>query len=98
MNKENYYTVLSNKAKIITQKIKKLKKELPELKYFTTFYIENYEKNNKFILYFNYRYPYSNNNIGYIEMLSNNKIKIYIYSNINSKIYNIIKEVILNKN
>ena len=46
MNKESYYSILNDKTTIITQKIKKLKKELPELKYFTNFYIENYEKSN----------------------------------------------------
>lgn len=91
MNKESYYSILNNKTTIITQKIKKLKKELPDLKYFTNFYIENYEKNNKFLLYLNYRHPYSNTYIGYIELLPNNKFKIQIDSSINFKIYNIIR-------
>lgn len=94
MNKDSYYSILNNKSTIITRKIKKLKRELLELKYFTNFYIENYEKNNKFLLYLNYRYPYSNTYIGYIELLPNNKFKIQIDSSVNFKIYNIIKLII----
>ena len=98
MNKESYYSILNDNTTIITSKIKKLKKELPELKYFTNFYIENYEKNNKFLLYLNNRHPYPNIYIGYIELLPNNKFKIQIDSSVNLKIYNIIKLKIFNKN
>lgn len=94
MNKDSYYSILNNKSTIITQKIKKLKKELPEIKYFTNFYIENCEKNNKFLLYLHYRYPYSNTYIGYIELLPNNKFNIQINSSVNFKIYNIIELII----
>jgi len=73
-------------AKIITRKIKKLKKTLYELKYFTEFHMELCEKNNNILLYFKNKYPAENIYIGYL-----NHNKLLIYNKVDRSILQIIK-------
>lgn len=80
-------------AKAITREIKKLKKTLYELKYFTEFHMESCNKNNNILLYLKNKYPAENVYIGYL-----NRNKLLIYNKVDSSILRIIKSNIYIKN
>lgn len=95
MNIISHYELYSKNAKIITAKIKKHKKMLYELKYFTDFHMEACEKNNNILLYLRNKYPGKNIYVGYIDQ---NSDKIFLYNNINIVLREIIKSNIYIKN
>jgi hypothetical protein len=91
MSKSEYLDSLVKKSKDISRKIKKLK--LYELRYFTEIDFVKCEKNNNIFIYLKNKYPFVNIYIGYIKIYEYDVVftKLYIYSNIDIRIYSIIK-------